>query len=237
MLDHSPCPAVLIECGFITNDKDLAFFAKDNNQEALAKKILEGIANYKNKQPATATMPANKESQKQVAQTEPEIKNTSATDNKLQVQFAGYTTTASPVIEPALQQPVVEKSEDSTLLTKFNRYFNRSARYPQKAFENNIEGTIYYSVVVNESGRISDFRTYSQMPATTQKIHRQVVVAYPSLHGSPTNKPPFEEQTKIFEEEVKRIFEKTDFSGTEIKEPGTYFFKTVFRLEKPKQAC
>lgn len=53
VLDHSPCPAVLIECGFITNEKDLSFFTNGNNQETLAKKILEGIVNYKNQQPAT----------------------------------------------------------------------------------------------------------------------------------------------------------------------------------------
>jgi N-acetylmuramoyl-L-alanine amidase len=40
VLDESPCPALLIECGFITNDKDLAFISNSSNQEAIAKKIL-----------------------------------------------------------------------------------------------------------------------------------------------------------------------------------------------------
>ena len=53
VLQQTPCPALLIECGFINNDKDLAYFSNSNNQEAVAKKILEGVVNYNSKQ-ATA---------------------------------------------------------------------------------------------------------------------------------------------------------------------------------------
>lgn len=53
VLDHSPCPAVLIECGFMTNEKDLEFITNNNNQEAIARKILEGIVTSK-KIPANA---------------------------------------------------------------------------------------------------------------------------------------------------------------------------------------
>ena len=46
MLDAVPCPAVLIECGYITNEKDAAFIGKTENQEKIAKSILEGIVSY-----------------------------------------------------------------------------------------------------------------------------------------------------------------------------------------------
>jgi N-acetylmuramoyl-L-alanine amidase len=49
VLEQTPCPAMLIECGFISNDKDLAYFSNPGNQEAVAKKILEGIVGYSNK--------------------------------------------------------------------------------------------------------------------------------------------------------------------------------------------
>jgi N-acetylmuramoyl-L-alanine amidase len=52
VLQRTPCPALLIECGFINNEKDLAYFSNPVNQEAVAKKILDGIVNYNNK-PAT----------------------------------------------------------------------------------------------------------------------------------------------------------------------------------------
>lgn len=51
VLNHSSCPALLIECGFITNEKDVDFVK--NNQEAIAQKILEAVVNYKN--PSTTT--------------------------------------------------------------------------------------------------------------------------------------------------------------------------------------
>lgn len=54
VLDNSPCPALLIECGYITNDKDLAYISNSSNQETIARKILEGIVNFKNKPSAAA---------------------------------------------------------------------------------------------------------------------------------------------------------------------------------------
>jgi len=59
VLQRTPCPALLIECGFINNDKDIAYFANSKNQEAVAKKILEGIVSYSNK-PATESAPVER---------------------------------------------------------------------------------------------------------------------------------------------------------------------------------
>lgn len=53
VLQRTPCPALLIECGFIDNEKDLAYFSDPGNQEAVAKKILEGMVNYINRSAAT----------------------------------------------------------------------------------------------------------------------------------------------------------------------------------------
>ena len=50
VLDHNSCPAVLLECGFITNPADLAFISNAANQEKVARKILEGIVQYSNAQ-------------------------------------------------------------------------------------------------------------------------------------------------------------------------------------------
>jgi N-acetylmuramoyl-L-alanine amidase len=54
VLERNSCPALLIECGFMTNEKDLAYIRNSSNQEAIAQKILEGIVAYK-KQPVTNT--------------------------------------------------------------------------------------------------------------------------------------------------------------------------------------
>lgn len=46
VLDQSSCPAVLIECGYINRPEDLRFITDKNNQEKIARKILEGIVRY-----------------------------------------------------------------------------------------------------------------------------------------------------------------------------------------------
>jgi N-acetylmuramoyl-L-alanine amidase len=46
VIDHNICPAVLIECGYLTNENDLAFIRQDKNQSRLADKILNAIAQY-----------------------------------------------------------------------------------------------------------------------------------------------------------------------------------------------
>lgn len=53
VLKHAAMPAVLIECGYITNASDLAEVQNENRLTLLARKILAGIALYAN-QPATA---------------------------------------------------------------------------------------------------------------------------------------------------------------------------------------
>ncbi|MBC7830006.1 MAG: TonB family protein [Chitinophagaceae bacterium] len=46
MLDAVHCPAVLIECGYITNKEDVAFISKSENQKKIANSILQGIVDY-----------------------------------------------------------------------------------------------------------------------------------------------------------------------------------------------
>jgi N-acetylmuramoyl-L-alanine amidase len=46
VLKESPCPAVLIECGFIINEKDREYMSVKKNQVVIAKTILSGIEKY-----------------------------------------------------------------------------------------------------------------------------------------------------------------------------------------------
>jgi N-acetylmuramoyl-L-alanine amidase len=46
VLDHAPCPAVLIECGNLNNSQDLSFMSKEENQDRIAKEILEDIVKF-----------------------------------------------------------------------------------------------------------------------------------------------------------------------------------------------
>jgi N-acetylmuramoyl-L-alanine amidase len=46
ILRHTAMPAVLLECGFIDNPTDLAFIRDPQNQEKIARDLLQGIQNY-----------------------------------------------------------------------------------------------------------------------------------------------------------------------------------------------
>ena len=46
VLKQAPCPAVIIECGYLTNEEDAKFIQQPANQKAVAQKILAGIEMY-----------------------------------------------------------------------------------------------------------------------------------------------------------------------------------------------
>jgi N-acetylmuramoyl-L-alanine amidase len=46
VLKNARVPAVLVECGYLTNDKDLAFISQAKNQEKIARDMLESIVQF-----------------------------------------------------------------------------------------------------------------------------------------------------------------------------------------------
>jgi N-acetylmuramoyl-L-alanine amidase len=48
ILDQNVCPTVLLQCGFINNAADLDFFRNKDNQEKIARSILEAIVKFNN---------------------------------------------------------------------------------------------------------------------------------------------------------------------------------------------
>jgi N-acetylmuramoyl-L-alanine amidase len=46
VLNANQCPAVLIEAGFLSSQKDFDYLTKSSNQQAIARNILNGIENY-----------------------------------------------------------------------------------------------------------------------------------------------------------------------------------------------
>lgn len=46
VLDAIHCPSVILECGFISNSKDVAFLSDEKSQEKIAEAVLKGIVNY-----------------------------------------------------------------------------------------------------------------------------------------------------------------------------------------------
>jgi len=46
IIDASHCPSVLVECGYLTDPKDLAFVKDKSGQAQIAKSILQSIEQY-----------------------------------------------------------------------------------------------------------------------------------------------------------------------------------------------
>ena len=46
VLDHNVCPAVLVECGYMSNEKDRAFVLQEKNQARIAQEILNAIVTF-----------------------------------------------------------------------------------------------------------------------------------------------------------------------------------------------
>lgn len=74
VLAESPCPAVLIEAGFISNKKDLAYLNSAEGKEQFAKNILAAIVSYENSigQNKTGASTINKTSQNETASSSPQ---------------------------------------------------------------------------------------------------------------------------------------------------------------------
>ena len=47
VLDHNTCPSVLVECGYLGNPTDLDFIQQESNREAIARAILQSLADMK----------------------------------------------------------------------------------------------------------------------------------------------------------------------------------------------
>lgn len=48
VLDKTACPAVLLECGYMTDGNDLSFVSDPSNQEKIARAVLSGLVKYSN---------------------------------------------------------------------------------------------------------------------------------------------------------------------------------------------
>lgn len=204
VLEQSPCPALLIECGFITNDKDLAFISNSSNQETIAQKILEGIANYKNKPAAAVNTPAM-----------PVIQ-------------------ASKTIPAAATTPQVTGIyiNDSTL-NKLARHYRRNAWYPKQAKAQQAEGIVYFSVTVDKNGELGNFQAYERTPAETSQLTKLIVIGYLTADEvAAPQQLSKEETTKLLQSVMKTVSDrKPNLSGC-TPQNAQYFFQVDFRLQK-----
>jgi non-canonical (house-cleaning) NTP pyrophosphatase len=255
VLDKTPCPALLIECGYMTNETDLNFIKQSSNQEIVAKKILEGIVNSRNKTVAAVEPAIETEKLVKVRPVE------TATPVTITRTSAPATATNDPAFEENMmkaleraaernrnkrvlyQRPAIfyqevpkqaskEISFDPTdpVTQNLSRHFCRATRYPNQVLTNNGEGVVYFSLSVDANGNIKNLRLYDQAPAEASLIKNITVVGYSSdstVAATPISK---EEINKALQGEIKRAWEKKpDLSGL-TPHSTPYFFKVQFQV-------
>ncbi|OQP54466.1 N-acetylmuramoyl-L-alanine amidase [Niastella populi] len=227
VLEQTPCPAVLIECGYIDNEKDLAFISGSSNQETIAKKILEGIVNAKNKPVAvvhsTATDPVFEANMMKAPE-----RATAGSSNK-QVTYQQPASFYQEAPQPTLQIPAIDPADP--VIKKLSLHYCRNLRYPQTVLSNNGEGVVTFSISVDANGTISNFQLYDQAPTAAKEIIPIVVVGYGAGAATTTAKLSKEEAIKTLQEEVKRTSAKqASLSG---HTPGStqYFIQVTFKVD------
>jgi N-acetylmuramoyl-L-alanine amidase len=238
VLDQSPCPALLIECGYITNDKDLAFISNSSNQEAIAKKILEGIVKYKDNPAAAVNQvePTQPVAQ-QAAVVKPAPAATAAPVAPVVAIPASKATSATRVIPashalPASPQQISVDEQTDPIIPKLAAHYCRNARYPQLALANNTEGIVYFSLAVDNNGDINNFQVYEKAPADAAQITRVITVGYSSTDAPTTGAISQETTMKMLQQEVRKAFDKKPNLSGYTPQTAQYFFQVTFSMEK-----
>jgi N-acetylmuramoyl-L-alanine amidase len=241
VLERTPCPALLIECGYITNEKDLAFISNSINQEAIAKKILEGIVKYKDNPAAAANQP--EPTPQPVAQhaavVEPApMAAPAATALVAKPASAATSTTgviptsvALPVaLKTPAQEPTIEPKDP--IIPKLAAHYCRNVRYPQLALANNTDGVVYFSLAVDNNGNISNFQLYEKAPADAAQLTKMVTIGYSSTDTPTTGAISQETTMKMLQEEVKKAFDKKPNLSGYTPQSAQYFFQVNFHVQK-----
>ena len=230
VLDQSPCPAMLIECGYMTNEADLAFIKQSSNQEAVARKILEGIVNSKNKTVSTVEPAIKTEATAKIRKIE------NSTPVTVVPASAPATVTTGAAFEQAPQPIIHEVRYDPTdpVTQQLARHVCRETRYPSQVLTNNGEGVVYFSISVDASGDIKNLQLYDQVPAEADVIKKIVVVGNGDLVKVPTTPVSKREINNALQGEIKRVWgKKPDMTG--LKPQSTpYYFKVEFVVDGEK---
>lgn len=97
--------------------------------------------------------------------------------------------------------------------------------------DNDGEGSIWFSFVLDASGKLSDFELYeSAHPQAAGQVQEIVIVGYASKATSKTLTT--EDKSGLMKTEVRRIAEKGKGISGNVA-PGRYYFKATFRLDRP----
>ncbi|HTL08915.1 MAG TPA: N-acetylmuramoyl-L-alanine amidase [Chitinophagaceae bacterium] len=144
LLDKSLCPAVILECGYITNAADLQYIRENANQDKVALKILEGIVQY--------------------AQSQPAASNASMVTEQANPASTSAIAKPLPAQEPAdstARRKVEEEADYPGGNAGWVKYLIKSVHYPPAALKQNLQGSVVVEFIIDRQGKVSDVHAIS----------------------------------------------------------------------------
>ena len=167
VLDENSCPAIILECGYINNPKDLSFITDKYNQEKIARNILEGIVKYSREYNLSVlinkdTIPkSNKENADSSVKMIVDVKMTA--EENLNAPTHQFDTTFIKVeFEP--QFPGGQAA--------WIKFLHDNLKYPKAALDKEIQGTVLMQFIVDKTGKTSDVKAISGPEALKKECIR-----------------------------------------------------------------
>jgi len=146
VLNDSKIPAIIVECGYLTNPKDLSYMSNEENQEKIAKDILEAVVRF----------------QKDYGHLEKD-QNLSAPSYTEEV--VAQSNQADSVPSKSSSGKIYKKVEVEAKFPDgqkaWQEYLNKTLYYPDTAVNAEIQGDVLMEFIVNKDGSISDVKAVS----------------------------------------------------------------------------
>jgi N-acetylmuramoyl-L-alanine amidase len=144
VLDNATVPAILIECGYMDNQSDLAYLVDEKNQEKIARDILEGIRKYgeqRNNDTSNVSVTTNA--------------GAKANDyNKLDVN-ENISDSSGPFKKVEVESYYPGESEG------WQKYLFKNLKYPEAAISKEVQGEVIVQFIVNTDGTLSGIHAIS----------------------------------------------------------------------------
>ena len=150
VLKEAKVPAVLLECGYLTNKGDEAFISQSVNQERIARDILQGITQYGETIAGADGHPA----------TTAELQALSSSQ-QAPVYIATDTVAPKPASKGKIYTKVEVESQYPGGATAWANYLNKHIHYPQEALNKEIQGDVVVQFIVDRDGSLSDIKAIS----------------------------------------------------------------------------
>jgi TonB family protein len=170
VLDKSNCPAVCLECGYITNAQDVLFITNPANQEKVARKILEGLMQYSlvaDRKETTHTETKPIADTALIAGPEVKEKLQAAAKKQLDKSIIEKTFSETEIKDtiPAGKDVIFTKVENEADYPGgqpgWSNYLMTHLKYPESAVKKNIQGTVVVQFIVDQEGKVSDVKAIS----------------------------------------------------------------------------